>query len=136
MPDYAYSTWDYIRQSVIKHYPDKKIVLINDLIIGNDNRYETKKSKVYSIFQPDFYHFEKKIRTPNGNEYTRSDKAGYGFLKICIPAWQLDHVCAQMRDKKLKFVVLDRDNETGTNHGKRKVIRTDESDNPEDANRY
>ena len=30
----------------------------------------------------------------------------------------------------------NRDDETGTNHGKRKVIRTDESDNPEDANRY
>ena len=135
MPEYAFSEWENIRRGVLKHYPDKQLVLINDLIVVHGN-YSTTPSKVFSVFEPEFKFFTFKIKTPLGKRYKKYDRGGYDIEKISIPGTQLNHICKEMRDKKLKFVVLDRDDETGTNHGKRKVIRTDESDNPEDANRY
>ena len=135
MPEYAFSEWENIRRSVLKHYPDKQLVLINDLIVVHGN-YRTTPSKVFSVFEPEFKYFTFKIKTPLGKRYKKYDRGGYDIEKISIPATQLNHICKEMRDKKLKFVVLDRDDETGTNHGKRMVIRTDESDNPEDGNRY
>ena len=135
MPQYAFSEWENIRRGVLKHYPDKQLVLINDLIVVHGN-YSTTPSKVFSVFEPEFKFFTFKIKTPLGKRYKKYDRGGYDIEKISIPGTQLNHICKEMRDKKLKFVVLDRDDETGTNHGKRKVIRTDESDNPEDAHRY
>ncbi len=135
MSEYAFSEWENIRRGVLKHYPDKQLVLINDLIVVHGN-YSTTPSKVFSVFEPEFKFFTFKIKTPLGKRYKKYDRGGYDIEKISIPGTQLNHICKEMRDKKLKFVVLDRDDETGTNHGKRKVIRTDESDNPEDANRY
>ena len=70
MPEYAFSEWENIRRGVLKHYPDKQLVLINDLIVVHGN-YRTTPSKVFSVFEPEFKYFTFKIKTPLGKRYKK-----------------------------------------------------------------
>ncbi|MAV13443.1 MAG: hypothetical protein CMC28_00425 [Flavobacteriaceae bacterium] len=127
MDRYLFSQEDMIRKAVLKHWPEKNVVLLNEYV---------NNGKVFSAFSPELKYFKWKILTPSGAKYKVHDKGNTNIDRISIPAYQLNHVCKQMLAKELKFVVLDTDEETGINFGRRKVIRSDDQNDLSSSHRF
>ena len=127
MDNYPGSEFDYIRRAVLKHWPEKELVFISEIF---------KDGKVFSAFEPEFKYFLIKIRTPSDNKYHKHSGQSGNIERYSIPAYQMSHVCKILKKKGLNFVVLDKDESTGRNFGKFKVIRSNRQEDCESLLRF